>query len=207
MLIIGITAWNIVFSRVPTPNGFSRYSDYGVSFVYPNDLNLWQVPIDDDGSVVQDGSRTVSENCGFVGWNSGNTEFERIGRDGYFQESGVLWLGNTASADAQELRLYYTMQETTNLVRNRECNITVGYSGYLTHRGHTVKYDFFNYTVRNTGEIDNVTVYGVVGGFYCDKSARFFELYYLDIYDFNPEYDEEALFDAFNFLFEYIRCH
>lgn len=207
LLVIGITAWNIVFSQVPTPKGYSRYTDYGISFVYPSDLTPWQVAIYDDGSVVQDGSRTVSENWGFVGWNSGNTEFERPGREGYYQETGVFWLGNTVSVDGASLNMYYNMQEATNLIRNRECNLTVGYSGYLTHRGHTVMYDFFNYTVCDMGEINKVVVYGIVGGFYCDKSDKYIELYYLDIYDFDPEYEKEAIFDAFTFLIECLQCH
>ena len=205
IVVVGFTAWNILSSQTPT--GYNRYSDYGISLLHPRDLNPWHVAINDDGSVVQDGSRMPSEDWGFIGWNTGNTVFERPERDGYYQESGVLWLRDGASSDDVELSLYYTMQETTNLLRNRECNITAGYSGYFTHSDHRVKYDFFNYTVQDAGETDKVTVYGIVGGFYCDKSGRSFELYYLDIYDFDPEYDEEALFDAFNFLFKYFRCH
>ena len=206
LVVVGITIWNIKFARVPIPAGYAKFSDYGISLVYPNDLNLWQVAIYDDGSVVQDGSKPISEHCGNVGWNSGNIDFERPGREGYYQESSVIWLDTTAPSDGVELRLYYTMQRTINLLRNQEYNISVGFSGYLNHRGYDAKYEFFNYTYGENGG-DQVFVYGVLGGFYCEKSSRIIEMYYLDIYTFDPEYDRDALFDSFSFLFDYVECH
>jgi hypothetical protein len=57
------------------------------------------------------------------------------------------------------------------------------------------------------GETDIVTVYGIVGGFFCEKSGRAIELYYLDIFDHEPEYDEKTLFSSFKFYLKSLICH
>jgi hypothetical protein len=72
LIIAGVTIWNSRSSLFPPPEGYARFSDYGMSFLYPEDLNLWQVAVDDDLNVVLDDSRQISEDWGCVGWNSGN---------------------------------------------------------------------------------------------------------------------------------------
>jgi hypothetical protein len=124
IIVLSITVWNSRNSIYPPPKGYARFSDYGLSFLYPDDLNMWQVALNDDGSVVLDESRTVSENWGDIGWNSGNVDHERPGREGYFQEFSVMWLATNAPELGYELNLYYTMQRVTNQIRNREINIT-----------------------------------------------------------------------------------
>lgn len=49
-------------------------------------------------------------------------------------------------------------------------------------------------------------MYDVVGAFYCPQSGRAMELYYLDIYDFDPVYDKESLFDSFRLYLVSVRC-
>lgn len=173
LIVAGVTIWNSRSSLFPPPEGYARFSGYGVSFLYSDDLNLWQVAINDDGSVVRDGSRNISEDWGDVGWNSGNVDFERPGREGYFQEFSVMWVAMDGPPEHDEaLNLFYTMIVVNAQILNRELYMTRGPPGFLDHRGHQVKYEFFNYTQLESGESEPVIIYGVVGGFYCERSGR-----------------------------------
>jgi hypothetical protein len=208
LIIAGVTIWNSRSSLFPPPEGYARFSDYGMSFLYPEDLNLWQVAVDDDLNVVLDDSRQISEDWGCVGWNSGNVDFERPGREGYFQEFNVIWLAmNPPSEHEKVTDLFFTALEANFRVRNREYNMTRGSTGFLNLRDHNVKHEFFNYTYLGAGEDDPVIVYGIVGVFYCERSGRAVTLYYIDIFDFDPVYDEEMIFSTFKFYLDSIRCH
>ncbi len=206
LILVSITLWNSRYAVIPTPRGYARYVDYGVVFLYPDDMNLWEVAIFDDGRVVHDGSIPISEDRGTVGWNSGNVDFERPGRDDYWQESSLTWLKTGPPVD-NELYLFYSAL-TTNAERyGREFNISKGETGVLTHGGHDGSLQYFNYTTRDIGSTDKSIIYGIVGGYFCDKTGRSVELYYLDIYDSDPVYDKEALYSTFMFLFDSIDCH
>ena len=91
LIIVAVSAWNSRHTLFPPPRGYTRFDSYGISFLYPEGMYLWQEPINDDGSESRDGTRTVSENWGDAGWYSGNVETE-TSEVHYFQQSGVLWL-------------------------------------------------------------------------------------------------------------------
>lgn len=206
LILVSITVWNSRYALMPTPQGYHRYVNHDMVLLYPDDMNLWEVAIFDDGRNVQDGSLQISEERGTVGWNSGNVDFERSVREDYGWESSIIWL-ETEPPEGYELWLFYTAIET-NAVRNRrELNWTRGEVGGLTHRGHDAIYQFFNYTIQDIGSTDKSIIYGLVGGYYCEKSGRSVELYYLDIYESDPVYDKEALFSSFRFLFDSVYCH
>lgn len=208
LTLVAITAWNSRYALIPVPEGFARYANHGISFLYPDDLDLWEVAIYDNGSVVLDGSRTISRDWGCVGWNSGNVDFKRPGREGYFQESSVIWLStDPPKENGVKPHMFYTSMEVNSKRRDRECNITKGETGFITHRNHVVNYEYFNYSIRDYGAEHNVIVYGIVAGFYCPKTGRTIELYYLDIYDADPVYDQKALDDIFKFYLNSVHCH
>ncbi len=208
LIITGITLWNSRSTLFPPPRGYARYSDYGVSILYPDDLNLWQVPVDDAFNVVIDGPWVMSEERGCVGWNSGNVDFERPGREGYFQEANVIWLAMDPPPEPDEvLNLFYTAFEANMQTRNREYNLTKGSMGFLDQRGHGAKYEYFNYSYFEVGEDNSIVVYGVIGAFYCEKTGRAFATYYVEIFDFDPVYDEETLLSTFKFYLDSLRCH
>ena len=208
LTLMAITAWNSRYSLIPAPTGYARYAKHGISFLYPDDLNLWEVAINDDGTNVQGGSRTVSYDWGCAGWNSGNTDVERPGREGYFQESSLLWLSmDPPTGDGATPHMFYAAVEANAVVRNREQNMTIGETGIIDHRGHTVTYEYHNCSIRDFGAEKSHLVYGIVSCFYCPQSGRILEIYYLDIYDFDPVYDKESLFDSFKFYLDSIHCH
>lgn len=200
--------WNSRSSLFPPPEGYAKYSDHGISFLYPDYLNPWQVPINDAFNVVTGGPWEISEERGCVGWNSGNVDNERPVREGYFQEANVIWLAMDPPPEPDVvLNLFYTAFETNMQTRNREYDLTKGATGFLDHRGHGVKYEFFNYTYFETGEDESIVVYGVLGAFYCDKSGRAVASYYMEIFDFEPVYDDETLLSTFEFYLDSLRCH
>lgn len=206
--VTGLILWNSKSSLFPPPRGYARYSDHGVSFLYPDDLNPWQVPVNDAFNVVTDGSWEISEERGCVGWNSGNVDQERPGREGYFQEANVIWLAMDPPSEPDEmLNLFYTAFETNMQTRSRKYNLTKGSTGFLDHRDHRVKYQFFNYTYLELGEDNPVFVYSVIGSFYCEETGRALTYYYMEIFDFDPVYDRESLFDTFKFYLDSIHCH
>jgi len=208
LILVGVTLWNSRDLFFRPPEGYAKFSDYGLSFLYPDDLNLWQVPINDDGSVVLDGSMSVSERSGNVGWNSGNIDFDRGDREGYCQESTVMWVTKETEPGPEDiLDLYYTMREVTNRVRGRTSEMVKGSTASFTHRGHQATYQFFNYTIPNPGATESTTIYGIVGGFYCDKTERAVAIYYLDIFDTEPVYNMEEILSSFQFNIGSIKCH
>jgi hypothetical protein len=208
ILIASITAWNSRYSLIPAPTGYARFTKHGISFLYPDYLDPWEVAINDDGTTTQGGSRMISFDWGCAGWNSGNTDVERPEREGYFRESSLLWLStDPQTGDGATPHMFYAAMEANAVVRNREQNMTLGETGVTTHRGHDVRYQYHNYSIRDYGAEHSHVVYGIVGAFYCPQSGRTMELYYLDIYDFDPVYDRESLFDSFRFYLDSVRCH
>jgi hypothetical protein len=206
LLIAGASIWNSRALIFKPPKGYARFSDYGLSFLYPDDLNLWRVPINNDGSVINDGSGTISEQSGNVGWNSGNIDFDRGDREGYYQEATVMWV--TKDAEPEEiLDLFYTMVEVTARLRSRNVDMVKGSMASLTHRGHQATYQHLNYTSLESGETEPTTVYGMVGGFYCDKTERSIAIYYLDIFGFDTVYNEDEIHSSFRFYLDSIKCH
>jgi hypothetical protein len=208
LTLIAITAWNSRYALIPAPTGYARYTKYEISFLYPDYLDPWEAPINDDGSEVRDGSRTVSEDWGEVGWYSGNVDFERPGREGYFDQSGVLWVADRQPDNLEEvLNLFYTKAKSVAKRRGREIEVSAGSVGRLTVRGHEVIYQFFNYTQIVAGEYLQTIIWGVVGGWYCEDSGRMIALYYEEWYTVDPVYDGPELFNKFKFYLESVRCH
>ena len=207
LILVGITVWNSRYALMPTLKGYTRYTEHGITFLYPDDVNIWEVAIYDDGSDVQDGSRTISEDWGTVGWNSGNVDHERPGRKDYYQESSVIWLTTDPPENNVKLTKFYTALGVSAERCDREDNMTKGETGTLTHRSHDVVYEYFNYTAKYSGRRDMTYRYGIVAGFYCHKTGRTIELYYMDLYDSDPVYDKETLFNTFKFYLNSIQCH
>ena len=208
LTVVAITAWNSRYSLFPPPKGYARFSDYGISFLYPDNMNLWENPINDDGSEVRGSSRTASEDWGEIGWYSGNVDLERPGREGYFDQSEVLWVADGRPDDLEEvLNLFYTNAESAAERRGREIEVSVGSVGSLTVRGHEVVYQFYNYTHIVAGEHLQTIIWGVVGGWYCEDSGRMIALYYEEWYTVDPVYDGPRLFNKFKFYLESVRCH
>ena len=207
LTLVAITAWNSRYALIPPPKGYARYTEHGMSFLYPDDMNLWEVAIYDDGSDVQDGSRTISEDWGTVGWNSRNVDQERPGREDYFQESSVYWLTSDPPENSVKLNKFYTALGVSGERCDREDNMTKGETGTLTHRNHDVVYEYFNYTSQFIGTKRKSNIYGIVAGFYCHETGRTIELYYMDLYDSDPVYDKEMLFNTFKSYLDSIHCH
>jgi len=208
LIFVGVALWNSRTLIFRPPDGYAKFSDYGLSFLYPDDLNLWQVPINDDGSVDLDGSKIISEQSGNVGWNSGNVDFDRGDREGYYQESAVIWVTKETEPESEEiLDLFYTMVEVTNRVRNRTVEMVKGSTASFTHKGHQATYQFFNSTKLNLGVTEPMTNYGIVGGFYCDRTERAVAIYYLDIFDTEPVYNMKEILNSFRLYIDSIECH
>jgi len=208
LIFAGATIWNSRALIFKPPEGYARFSDYGLTFLYPDDLNLWRVPINDDGSVIIDGSGTISEQSGNVGWNSGNIDFDRGDREGYYQETTVIWVTKDAEPEPTEiLDLYYTMVEVTARVRGRTVEMVKGSTASLMHKGHQATYQYLNYTSLDPGETEPWPIYGIVGGFYCDRTERAIAIYYLDIFDFDPVYNADEILNSLRFYLGSIKCH
>lgn len=205
ILITAITAYNSRYTLLPTPPGHTRYNKHGIATIYPADLYPWEIAIHQDGKVVLDGSIPISEDTGNMGWNSGNTR-ETQSDTNHYWESSTIWL-KTEPPETPNLDLYYTSLYDTNERRHREMNLTKGTTESYTHRNHQVTIQYFNYTVQNTGATNHVQIYGIIGGYYCTKTGRTILLYYLDIYQTDPIYDHESLYENFRFYIDHIHSH
>jgi len=203
LTLVAITAWNSRYTLIPTPAGYTRYAKHGISFLYPDDLNLWEVVVFEDGSF--DISISVSEDIGTVGWNSGNTDNPQP-HTTHWRESSVIWL-QTEPPEDFELHLFYNQLYANALRNRREINMTKGETSTFTHMNHQGLIQFFNYTIQDIGTHDKSQVYGIVTGYYCDKTGRTIEVYYIDIYDSDPVYDKESLFKTFRFYLGSVYCH
>lgn len=208
MIIAGVSAWNSRHILFPPPRGYTRFASYGLSFLYPEDMHLWQVPINDGGSETRDGTRIVSENWGDAGWYSGNVDTETQEDGNYFQQSGVLWVAKGQPENLQEtLNLFYTKAGSVAERRNREIRIVTGYTRTLRVCGHKAVYQYFNYTQIEAGETLPTVIWGIVGGWYCDNSGRMITLYYEEWYTEDPIYDKNSLYNSFEFYLDSVRCH
>ncbi len=205
ILLVAATAWNSRYSILPTPEGYVRYVDNGITIFQPDLLHIWEVAIYPDARIVQDGSLSICEEYGTVGWNSGNTD-EYKPPTHYWRESSITWLKSDPPTGDQ-LYLFYTALET-NAVRNqRGLNLTQGIPQKLSYRGDDLILAHYNYTIQNFGSDSISQTYGIVAGFYCRNTGRWIELYYMDIYDFEPKYDPDSLYETFMFYLDSLHSY
>jgi len=204
ILITAITAYNSRFNLTPTPPGHTRYNKHGITTIYPEDLYPWEIAIKPDGKVILDGSTPISRDTGNMGWNSGNKE--NPPDTNHFRECSTIWL-KTDPPETPRLDLYYTAQYDNNQRRHREMNMTKGTTESYTHRNHQVTIQYFNFTTPNIGTSDQVQIYGIVGSYYCTKTGRTIVVYYLDIYDTNPIYNHNTLYESFRFYIDHIHSY
>lgn len=206
LTLVVITAWNSRYMLIPTPDWYSWYADHGIVILQPDDLYIWELAVREDGSVVLDGSVSISEESGIVGWNGRNTNNPRPPPTANWQASSVIWL-KTEPPEDFELHLFYN-QLYTNAIRNhREINITKGEINTFTHMNHQGQIQYCNYTIQTIGTTEKTQNFGIVAGYYCEKTGRTIELYYIDIYDTDPEYDRETLYNDFKFILDSLSCH
>ena len=201
--VISITAWNSRYQLIPTPSGYTRYAEHGIVFLYPEDLYLWEVFLLEDG--YYDASIPISEENGLVGWNSGNTDQPQPSITNW-KESSVLWL-ETEPPEEYTLHLFYDHLVVRTESWNYGITLSKGEIHDTTHMNHEVIIQFFNYTTHHDDPEENSHVFGVIGGYYCDKTQRIVEVYYLDIYDKDLVYDRDSLLNEFNFILESLHCH
>ena len=206
LIISSITAWNSRYSLIPPPDGYTWYTDHGITILLPDDLYIWEIPVDTDGTVILDGSKSISEETGDVGWNERNSNNPRPRPTGNWHESSVIWLKTTPPEDTGP-HLYYNQLQSYATRNHMELNITKGEIDTFTHRNHQGKLQYCNYTLHaiDTGEI--LQNYGIVACYYCEETQRTIELFYIDIYNTDPEYDRETLYDGFKFILDSLHCH
>lgn len=206
LTIVLITAWNSRYVLIPTPDGYTWYSKHEIVILLPDNQYIWELAVDKDGSVIIDGSKSISEEAGIVGWNERNSNNPRPLPSGNWQESSVIWL-KTEPPEDPEPHLYYNQLNTYAIRNHMELNITKGEINTFTHRNHQGKLQYCNYTLHtiDTGEI--LKHYGIVACYYCEKTQRTIELFYIDIYETNPEYNSETLYNGFKFILDSLHCH
>jgi hypothetical protein len=206
LIISSITAWNSRYVLIPTPHGYSWYTDHKIAILLPDDLYIWELPVHTDGSVILDGSKSISEETGIVGWNERNSNNLRPRPTGNWQESSVIWLKTEPPQDLRP-HLYYNQLQTYATRNHMEINITKGEIHTFTHRNHQGKLQYCNYTLQTTSTGERLQNYGIVACYYCEKTQRTIELFYIDIYDSDPKYDQEKIYNDFKFILDSLRCH
>jgi hypothetical protein len=206
LTIVLVTAWNSRYSILPTPDGYSRYADHGIVILQPDDLYIWELAVHEDGNIVIDGSGLISKESGIVGWNGHNSNNPEPLPTVNWQESSVIWV-KTEPPEDFELRLYYNQLYTYAIRNNMEINITKGEINAFTHLNHKGKLQYCNYTLKTMDTAEKTMNYGIVAGYYCEKTHRTIELFYIDIFESDPEYDQEKLYNGFNFILDSLHCH
>ncbi len=206
LVLLFITGWNSRFVIIPAPNGYTRYVKHDVVFLYPENLQLWELAIHEDGTFREDGSEPVTEYWGTVGWNTGNTLTPSDSSTMYWQESGITWYETSPPEDLLSPCMFFSAIRGNAERRGRELNLAEGQRMESSHRGHSMVYQYFNYT--SIDESNTVSqIYGIICGFYCEDTGRMFEVYYKDIYDLDPVYDPETMYTTFKYYLDSLHCH
>ena len=206
LIITTVTAYNSRYNLIPTPPGHTYYSKHNIAILIPDDLYIWELPVNTDGNIILDGSRTISEETGIVGWNERNTNNPRPRPTGNWQESSIIWL-KTPPTEDPEPHLYYNQLYTYATRNNMILNLTKGQTESFTHRNHQGKLQYCNYTLHDTETGEILQNYGIVACYYCTETQRTIELFYIDIYNTDPRYDQQQLYKDFKTILDTLHCH
>jgi hypothetical protein len=206
IIIASITAWNSRYALIPTPEGYSWYSKHDIAILLPDDLYIWELPVNTDGNIILDGSTSISEETGIVGWNERNSNNPRPRPTGNWQESSVIWLKTDPPEDPKP-HLFYNQLYTYAIRNQMELNLIKGETHTFTHRNHQGKLQYCNYTLQATDTGERLQNYGIVTCYYCEKTQRTIELFYIDIYNSDPIYNQEQLYNGLKFILDSLHCH
>jgi hypothetical protein len=205
LIITTVTAYNSRYTLIPTPPGHTYYSKHNIAIQIPTDLYIWELPINTHGNIILDGSTHISKETGIIGWNERNSNNPRPKPTGNWQESSVIWL-KTESQDPIPY-LFYNQLYTYATRNNMILNLTKGPTTSFTHRNHQAKLQYFNYTLHNTETDETLHNYGIVACYYCTKTQRTIELFYIDIYNTDPTYNPATLYNEFKTILDTLHCH
>jgi len=204
LIITTVTAYNSRYTLTPTPPGHTYYTKHNIAIQIPDDLYIWELPINTDGNIILDGSTSISKETGIIGWNERNTNNQRPPPTQNWQESSLIWL-KTPPPENPTPHLYYNQLYTYATRNNMILNLTKGETHPFTHRNHQGTLQYINYTLHTTDE--TLQHYGIVACYYCTKTGRTIELFYIDIYNTDPTYDQAALYNGFKSILDTLHCH
>jgi len=206
LIITTVTAYNSRYTLIPTPPGHTYYSKHNIAILIPADLYIWELPINTDGNIILDGSASISEETGIIGWNERNTNNQRPPPTHNWQESSLIWL-KTEPPENPTPHLYYNQLYTYATRNNMILNLTKGETTSFTHRTHQGTLQYCNYTLHDTDTGETLQNYGIVACYYCTKTGRTIELFYIDIHNTDPTYDPEQLYNEFKTILDTLHCH
>lgn len=205
LTIILITTYNSRYTLIPTPPGHTYYSKHNIAIQIPDDLYIWELPVNTDGNIILDGSTPISTETGIIGWNERNSNNPRPRPTHNWHESSVIWL-KTEPQDTTP-HLFYNQLYTYATRNNMILDLTKGQTHSFTHRNHQGKLQYCNYTLHDTDSGEILQNYGIVACYYCTKTQRTIELFYIDIYNTDPTYDPATLYNDFKTILDTLHCH
>jgi len=184
--VSAFTGGNLWLNKDAPPLGYERYSEYGFSIEYREDMIV---------STQDFGGRAITNKSGGL---QGTLESESL------EQFGVFWI----TPDMLPSHMHGRNPKTA---LDFLFGIAALSGTQLTDRGelktskkdgHEILYQYFNITE------SGITIQGIIGAWYCDEDDRIFMLYLVHVPDLNqPDVLSQDLVQKWQWYLDSLVCH